>query len=117
MVNKNHYCIPLKNKKYYILGEATYKIPNITKIQVEKIAMHATPELEVEMRNMNLIGLGETEIKEISMTDNELFIKAYLPRLEFVGIYVFNGKMLILTLKSSGDMHVIQSKLKQKEIL
>ncbi|XP_065169909.1 protein takeout-like [Atheta coriaria] len=88
------------------VGEPKFKLQGLTPIHVDKIDLQATSQLKVILSNVDFFGFNELQPAGGGVTEETLQVKAHLPRVELVGDYDINGKILILPIQGQGTFNI-----------
>lgn len=87
-------------------GEPKFKLQSLTPIHVDKIDLQATPQLKVVLDDVDFTGFEGLSLTDGKIDDNELTFKAHLNRMELVGKYDINGRILILPIQGKGTCNI-----------
>ncbi|XP_068086535.1 protein takeout [Anabrus simplex] len=94
-------------------GDRKYNIPNLNPLKVTEIKVAQGNDLTLTLKDIDIIGIPDVEIKEVKMDsktlDTELHV--FFPSFGIIGKYDINGKILVLPIKGDGNINLTQTDL------
>ncbi|KAG5866849.1 hypothetical protein JTB14_020669 [Gonioctena quinquepunctata] len=92
----------------FLKGDKDYDIPNLTPLVLPKMTIDAGIGLKIAVSDMQVYGFEGTDLKQVKLDPKtrKALIKLDIPRLEIIGKYVVDGKVLMLPIKGDGAVNV-----------
>ncbi|KAJ8910749.1 hypothetical protein NQ315_017206 [Exocentrus adspersus] len=91
-----------------IKGDKKYDIPNMLPLVIPIIKLESGPDFSLTVKDLHVYGLQTAELLKLKMDLNnkKLYAQVLINRLELVGPYDINGRILVIPLQGKGDLNV-----------
>ncbi|CAH1961065.1 unnamed protein product [Acanthoscelides obtectus] len=93
---------------YIVKGDRKYNIPKLNPLKLPVVNVDAGKDLNIKLTNIAAKGLEKVELDRVKIdtVKREVYLDMHMPRVELIGQYDINGKILILPIQGKGPCNI-----------
>ncbi|CAH1175610.1 unnamed protein product [Phaedon cochleariae] len=93
---------------FILKGDKKFGIPNLQPLNVPYVEVNAGRDLTIFLKDLKVHGLENVDLKlvKIDTKAKRITLKLDVPKLELIGQYKVDGKIMILPIKGEGDVSI-----------
>ncbi|KAK9874614.1 hypothetical protein WA026_005444 [Henosepilachna vigintioctopunctata] len=106
---KNRECVMKSSNDaipFIVKGDPEYKVPNMQPLQVSFISLINTPQLTLNLSNLEIFGLEEAKMTDFMVDevhDMHFTLVLSIPNTTIKGEYSVSGQVLVLPIRGNGN--------------